>query len=709
MDHPKRQGSPSGASPSKRSKISSDAITGPVHGPRVSPVIVVFVSLRSRTKGELNDPPPDNRFFQFQQSTFGDTERVENQTEDEDSEGPEPSSISDETSVGSPTSCVSLCNYEVLVVNLSSNSDESFESDKEDTHHPFPSSDHPWNQELEEFRWLELIDGWAVHGDTKVAECDAKLIRRSQIHPKFWTAMEEADKDTSDLAFDLFDRFGRLDRQFYEHPIKKGTGVWNTELDTGDILLFKRIDIKPDNCLQKFGTMLFRDIMEKTRFKSRKFFALAHPGWYLRISKLAVEAGNADKPTKDEEEQDRLKIEAEEKFFRSLGFRRVGTSGWFAFSTDPKHVSKRLRISEDWNEPPFITPKKSTIHYTLAWPHMSDDECLQRLRKDLHFRLESNPSIVIDNMGNTVLHFVAMKAWTRSVAYIVRQWPQLRLMRNREGFTPVEALQMSTMEKWRTRMMEDPEGYKQVVLSDNFSGFTESQITSVAALKGIKVCNLSSISKETIFNISSTTKQQHERGPAPDIILQTLRLKYGCTCGECISGFLSPRMQIALLRQAELHRDMLQEVVADDPRWDDWHQIKLRNTPSWVRENLPTDKGYRYRFAKLCGYFAICIQQKRIPDETNILQVYEDSVKGIRQVPPMTRNYLSRGGTAAAAGTMIFDYAMSADPWAGYDSPCELFEDGDDTTLDYTKECRNDREFGFVARMCGLSGFEGWQ
>ncbi|KAF5008711.1 hypothetical protein FDECE_5019 [Fusarium decemcellulare] len=692
MNHPKRRGSPSGASPSKRSKISSDAITGPVNGPRLSPVSV-FVSLRSRTKGKHNDPPPDNRFFQFQRSIFGETERMGNQIEAEDSEGPEPSSTSDETSVDSPTS-----NY-----------DESSESDQEEMRHLSPASDHPWRQELEEYGWLELMSAWAVKGDTEVAECEAKLIRRSQIHPKFWTAMEEPDKITSDLAFDLFDRFGRLDPQFYEHPTKKGTGVWNTELDTGDILLIEHIDVRPGNCLQTIGTKLVREIMEKTRVKSKKFFVLVYPRWYWRFFKGELEAGNAVEPTKEEEEQNRLDTETEEKLFRLLGFRRVGTSGWFAFSTDPKHASKRIGILEDWNEPPFPQPEISTIYYNLTLPHMSDDGCLQRLRKNLHFRLENNPSVVIDWMGNTVLHFVAMKAWARSVAYIVRQWPQLRLMRNREGFTPVEALQMSAMEKSRTRMMEDPGGFKQVVLSDNFSGFTESQITSVAALKGIKVCDLSSISKETIFNISSTAEQQRQRAHTPEVILQTLRLKYGCTCGECISGFLSPRMQIALLRQAELHRDMLQAVVADDPRWDDWHQIKLRNTPSWVRENLSTDKGYRYRFAKLCGYFAVCIRQKRIPDETNILQVYEDSVKGIRQVPPMTRNYLSRGGTVAAAGTMIFDYAMSADPWAGYDSPCELFEEGDDATLDCTKECRNDREFGFVARMCGLSGFEGWQ
>ncbi|GAB1215986.1 hypothetical protein ATERTT37_005186 [Aspergillus terreus] len=37
------------------------------------------------------------------------------------------------------------------------------------------------------------------------------------------------------------------------------------------------------------------------------------------------------------------------KFFRKLGFRRIGTSHWFAFSIDPNHRSRNVSIDEDPN------------------------------------------------------------------------------------------------------------------------------------------------------------------------------------------------------------------------------------------------------------------------------------------------------------------------------------------------------------------------
>ncbi|KAL2824397.1 hypothetical protein BDW59DRAFT_147604 [Aspergillus cavernicola] len=60
-------------------------------------------------------------------------------------------------------------------------------------------------------------------------------------------------------------------------------------------------------------------------------------------------------------------------------------------------------------------------------------------------------------------------------------------------------------------------------------------------------------------------------GEDPDF--STSRLKYGCTCGQCTGGYLSPRMKLALLNQAGALYDILysnddgQSWVADNDIW----------------------------------------------------------------------------------------------------------------------------------------------
>lgn len=91
---------------------------------------------------------------------------------------------------------------------------------------PF-SSNSSKDDILAEFEWLEQIDGLIFSQDDsdsdeiQVGYCDGKLIRREDIRVKFWFAMEEPTEETCSLAFDLFDRYGRLKPEFKVHPVKK--------------------------------------------------------------------------------------------------------------------------------------------------------------------------------------------------------------------------------------------------------------------------------------------------------------------------------------------------------------------------------------------------------------------------------------------------------------------------------------------------------
>ncbi|KAI0975600.1 hypothetical protein F4678DRAFT_456953 [Xylaria arbuscula] len=115
---------------------------------------------------------------------------------------------------------------------------------------------------------LEQINGFVNVCGNRVAYCNARLIRRHIIRKGFWADMVEFGEQSSSLAFELFDRHGRFHQEYYQHPFRKGLGIWDIELDYGDILLLEKIDIKPLWRRQGVGTKLISAILEEARSHS---------------------------------------------------------------------------------------------------------------------------------------------------------------------------------------------------------------------------------------------------------------------------------------------------------------------------------------------------------------------------------------------------------------------------------------------------------
>ncbi|KAF4981913.1 hypothetical protein FZEAL_2382 [Fusarium zealandicum] len=514
------------------------------------------------------------------------------------------------------------------------------------------------------YKWLEQIDGQGVLYDDTVATCDAKLIRRSQIRHQFWASMKKPTKKTSELAFELFDRYGLLDRELFEHPIRKGTGVWGNELDKGDILLFESISVKGRFRHRQIGTDMINKIIRTMGEKTTHFFALAKPGYLDQ----EVDVNDTAKT--------KHALKVSRKFFHSLGFRRIGVSPWFAFTNDPEHASKSLDALEDWIDPPplKLSEKHLATFGSLADPGMSDEECAKQLQDEFRSQMKLNSGRPVDVNGNTVLHLAAVRSWFKSVTYIVERYSQLSSMRNMQGYTPREAL-LRSMEMFRTKREADPRS------SDLFEGFDDASVGCIAVLRGFNIGDLAALSSSHNMDYLS-------------------RIKYGCSCGQCIDGFLSPRMQLVLKRQAEFHGEMLQGQVDNGPGWVNLHQLELRYVSLSVRLGMKAVKPLRQAFAGLCGYFVSCIQQGQSPNEANLLKTFEEETES----PPVTKDYLNGGGTVASVAAMIFHDAMDGCLWAARNSldqapgivapePCKEMTE--------TPKCRNDIEFRFVAGMCG--------
>ena len=323
-----------------------------------------------------------------------------------------------------------------------------------------------------EFEWLEQMDGRIMLTDpanqdrTQIAHCDAKLIRRGQIRNIFYHEMEEPSSETSQLAFDLFDRFGRLRKEFKEHEIKRGSGIWQDELDWGDLLLFESLTVEKPYRRRGLGRKLVHAMLERARPKSTRFFAIAFDAYLT--SEVEKEADGL----KDEEVKaiQTREARATRDFWRSLGFRRVGSSSWFALASDEHHLCHSMPKEADYDPP--VRPEhilQSDIESLFPdFPAIEDQECQKRIQEKFQGLTINAPLWqTADESGNTVLHLAAINAKPRSVEWILSQNAQLLSCRNDEGETPLEALEFRLERErknyaWRRHLFQDSTSLGQV-------------------------------------------------------------------------------------------------------------------------------------------------------------------------------------------------------------------------------------------------------
>ncbi|KIW66171.1 hypothetical protein PV04_08372 [Phialophora macrospora] len=545
-----------------------------------------------------------------------------------------------------------------------------------------------------EFKWLEPIDVEVIsttntdeHGKPmRVAYCTAKLIRRGQMRDDFYGEMEQPSRETSLLAFDLFDRYGRLRPEFKTHPVIKGTGVWGPELDNGDMLLIEEVFVNEDYRRQGLGRRMIESLLVRAREKTWSFFAFAWPT-FLRLDDFCREwyrlPDDAERQKLEEREHDRATM-----FYRSLGFRRVGSTIWFALAPENDHPSHQVASTEDFDpsKPPLTSlhsllvplqqiadpPPSPVDRISNPEPRESPDflgvlqNCMQRkgpadacwMSKDKH--------------GNTVLHLTASIFDVACVEWVLKQDFGARLleMRNVRGETPLELVQFK-LEELRTQKVVNQ---LTIPVSDRFEGHGNSAVRCLVLLKGLE-------SVDSLNELQGRDALQ--------------RIVGACSCGQCLRGFLSPRMSHALRCQAQTGYDMLNDDLDQSLGldWFQWFENYLGYLPSRVLDNLTTNKSMRQGFVNLWLHVDTCLARGDVPNTANVLDV----VRSAGEWPPATRHFLQRGGTVESVFLAICRAAIEQDEWAGDGEHAEMFGE----EIANLPECRNDHEFGYVSGMCG--------
>ena len=439
---------------------------------------------------------------------------------------------------------------------------------------------------------------------------------------------------------------------------------------------------------QNIASKIVGAILGQARVKSTGFFALVQPTCTFVDPALESELG------RKKAIEEGLRIA--EEFWQSLGFRRVGASEWFAFTDDSNHASRQLAASEDLEAPSslkphgLITAEMTAVMETLVSPDTTGAQCVQQIR-DAFPDAEAAKSwtSLTDEQGNTILHIAVKAGKAEVISHVLTICPPLASVSNCLGYTPLEVAQ-GVLEPFRTRLQG---GGMTWVMSDKFEGFNQRDVACVAALMGTEVSDLSELSSAEDIGVWVTAHEK-DTSPGAEAIRATLRIKYGCTCGRCLGGFLSPRMALALEYAADFQHDSLGSDYDDGEDWYMFHGDSTRHLPQSVRQNLKTNKSLRRGFANMHEHVARCLKEGRIPTKANILDFYRNRVN---EWPPVTRNYLDRGGTVEGAANGVFGAARIWDELAGDG----LHMDAAGAQINELPACRNDHEFGFVSGMCG--------
>lgn len=573
-----------------------------------------------------------------------------------------------------PSSSWSSSTYALVI----KNKDDRYSVDDPQSDAHSDSEDSPYDEESDvdqypELKWLDYVSGAVTFqrdshsSPEKIGWCKASLINKTRVAGCFWEIMGDLNDPETDIAFELFDRFGRLQPCYKIHPFKKGSGVWGDEVDDGDILLIQYLRVLPQYRRLGVGSKLVRAILKLSSKKSEEFVAIAWPDYLLgaigntRITDIASQL-----------------IDMRTRFFRGLGFRRIGSSRCFGYSPHLEHPSRGLAPEEDFDLPlaSRAPPAKELEDFIKLISSINDAECLVQLRKMFdNASLQDMKWEVTDEVGNTLLHLVSTSSKVECTKWLMERNPNMCSIRNHEGDTPLESLETS-IERRRTIR----EGHcSREDISDRFIGTDDATILCLIVLRNLASEQLS----EAAFS----------------------RLKFGCTCDNCVGGFLSPRMRDILLSTAEETFDWLHTYCndMDGESWYSENKEYFRYLPEPIMGKLMANKSMRTGFCKLWEYFGFCLRESQLPTEENILVM----VRNASDWPPHCRNFLQRGGTISSVATALFWKAIGMEELWELDRE-ELWElyrekkgELEDQTKDDLPTCRNDREFGFVSGMCG--------
>ncbi|KAG6877052.1 hypothetical protein C0993_010739 [Termitomyces sp. T159_Od127] len=348
-----------------------------------------------------------------------------------------------------------------------------------------------------------------------VASLYAVKILRHLCENAFFEVMDDHSDELQKFSLAFFDKFGRVKPWLYRPGNRRGTGAWGKDIDNSTIvyvlnmLVDDQLSIRGAEPQELRGKGLGSKMLEG--LLASKYI---EPG----IDTLMCWPEPAGRM--EQEEYEELKK-------KQNGFRRIGRTEFFGYSTDPSHPSRTIPLEEDatgMGDDKEINgskikglsrediAKKYPLHFAIT--NSKGQEAIETIKS--HY--ETNPASIHepDAYGYTPIHLALSMANPAAVRALLELGVEedMKNTNNIEGRTPFESL---------IAAMESSRSFLETTLGE-WKGYEDDELECEFLIKR-------AMEESTILDTLSEYKAKR---------------KFGCTCGDCAGGWLSKRMRFRL-------------------------------------------------------------------------------------------------------------------------------------------------------------------
>ncbi|KAF8066500.1 ankyrin repeat family protein [Lyophyllum atratum] len=490
-----------------------------------------------------------------------------------------------------------------------------------------------------------------------VGSLSAMKIIRHFCRGSFLEVMDAHSDEFHQFSVALFDKFGRVRPWLLEQGNRRGSGCWGSELNDGQLVY-----------------VLDMNVNEKYRNKGLG-------SWMLEklVASEHVDEGDAVVcwPTpinvRDKTEWANVK-KKQVAFVRKNGFRRIGRTGFFGYSPDPDHPSRKIPICADPDEQSgdFDTPAdqaltseqveaKYPLHIAIV--NVSGAQVADAIKA--HY--ENDPSSIhkADASGLTPIHAALGRANVHAVQALLDLGvaDDMQDAQNAGGMTPLEGL---------ADKMRSTREFVETMLGV-WNGYSTDELTCEFLAKR-------AMGMPTL---------------ADNLEAYVAKRKWGCTCGVCVGGWLSKRMRFRLEVQAGLNRDNMSMEIYSGFESRVAHPDPLAlcgigYIPSHLHQYV--FKTFYVGYQSVFDTILTVLAKTDLPLSKDVISQRILGAEGVTF-------FFNKGGKIEYALDAVTDSAREQSP-LGDSTFEETFEDHEEYAPLPT--CDNDLEFDLVRRMIGL-------
>ncbi|KAJ7844403.1 hypothetical protein B0H14DRAFT_2358669 [Mycena olivaceomarginata] len=315
--------------------------------------------------------------------------------------------------------------------------------------------------------------------------------------------LEVMDVDTELFAITsaIFNKYREIRPWLVENEYHKGSGLWGQELNEGNLMIVLCVSVDAEYRKQGVASWALQQLYASQ--------------YVEKEDKILCWPSPIPRPPSD---QWVTVFDGIVEFFRKIGYRRVGATSFFAYSQDAEHPSRKKSYLED-----FDPDEKFSIE---------DDPHPRLPLHDAIFKDDSEK--IVDVVENAHAHdptsisspdthgfrpiFVAVEKKNihalRALISLGLSDEDFNSRDNGDHLTPLEACSAA---------MCSSRDLEEILMYDGWKGYSDISL-----------------------HIKATLKRAMGHPMPPTNEEYVAKKKWGCICGKCHGGWLSPRMLIRL-------------------------------------------------------------------------------------------------------------------------------------------------------------------